>query len=103
MKMKIKKGDQVAVIAGKDRGKRGEVIRVEPGVGRVVVKGLNLMKRHLKAKVAGQPGERISIEASMDVSNVMLIDPETNTPTRVRFEVRGTEKVRISKKSGKAL
>jgi large subunit ribosomal protein L24 len=100
--MKIKKGDQVAIITGKDRGKRGEVLRVFPAQNRVIVKGANLMKRHRKPS-GGGAGERISIEAPLDLSNVMLIDPSTDKPTRVRFEERGEEKVRVGKKSGKVI
>lgn len=101
--MKIKKGDQVEVIAGKDRGKRGTVSRVFPMREKIVVDGVNIGKRHKKAKTAGEKGERIELAVPIHVSNVMLIDPETGKPSRVAYRMNGTEKVRISKKSGKDL
>lgn len=100
--MKIKKGDQVQVMAGKDRGKRGVIVRVMPDLDKVVVAGVNMMKRHIKAS-GTQKGERVEKEAPIHVSNVMLVCNETDKPTRVRYEVKNGEKVRISKKSGKAL
>ncbi|MEK7549374.1 MAG: 50S ribosomal protein L24 [Patescibacteria group bacterium] len=101
--MKIKKGDQVEVISGKDRGKRGEVLVVLSQVERVVVKGANIMTRHIKARRDGQKGERIEKEAPIHVSNVMLVCPETNKPTRIGYKIEGKEKVRVSKRSGKTL
>ncbi len=101
--MKIKKGDQVAIITGKDRGKRGEVVRVFPALDKVIVKGMNLMKRHQKAKGAGEAGGRIEMEAPLHISNVMLIDKESDKPTRIGYEMKGGEKVRISRRSGKAI
>lgn len=100
--MKIKKGDQVQIITGKDRGKRGEIVRVFPKAERVIVKGLNMMKRHMKA-ASGQPGERIEKEAPLHVSNVMVICKETDKPTRIGFTQKGEEKIRVSRRSGKAL
>lgn len=101
--MKIKKGDQVELIAGKDRGKRGTVSRVFPELDKVIVDGANMGKRHRKAKTAGEKGERIEMAMPIHVSNVMLIDPETGKPSRVGYRMNGTEKVRVSKKSGKDL
>ncbi len=101
--MKIKKGDQVEVIAGKDRGKRGTVSRVFPTEHKVIVEGANMGKRHKKAKTAGEKGERIELAMPIHVSNVMLVDPETGKPSRIGYRVSGTEKVRVSKKSGKDL
>lgn len=101
--MKIKKGDQVEVIAGKDRGKRGTVSRVFPTEERIIVEGANMGKRHKKAKTAGEKGERIELAMPIHVSNVMLVDPETGTRSRIGYRVSGTEKVRVSKKSGKDL
>jgi large subunit ribosomal protein L24 len=101
--MKIHKGDNVQVITGKDRGKKGEVVRVFPITEKVVVKGVNLMTRHIKSKTAGKPGERVTKEAPIHVSNVALICPEKNQPTRVGYRMEGDEKVRFSKKSGKTL
>jgi len=101
--MKIKKGDQVEVISGKDRGKRGVVLVVVPSTQKVIVKGANMMKHHMKAKRDGQQGERIEKEAPIHISNVMMVCPETNKPTRIGYRIEGTEKVRVSKRSGKTL
>ncbi|MDP2838038.1 MAG: 50S ribosomal protein L24 [Candidatus Moranbacteria bacterium] len=101
--MKIKKGDKVQIITGKDRGSQGEVLFVLPVSERVVVKGLNLMKRHIKPKRDGVKGEIISKEASLHISNVMLVCPHTGKPTRIGYKIEGGEKFRISKQSGKAL
>ncbi|MFZ1626387.1 MAG: 50S ribosomal protein L24 [Candidatus Moraniibacteriota bacterium] len=101
--MKIKKGDQVELIAGKDRGKRGTVSRVFPTIEKVIVDGVNMGKRHRKAKTAGEKGERVEMAMPIHVSNVMLIDPETGKRSRIGYRINGTEKVRVSKKSGKDL
>lgn len=101
--MKIRKGDKVQVMAGKDRGKTGEVLLVNPSTDKIVVKGINMATRHIKAKQNGAQGERVTKEAPIHISNVMLIDPEKNVPTRVGYRMEGTEKVRFSKKSGKSL
>ena len=101
--MKIKKGDQVEIIAGKDRGKRGKVIQVLATESRVVVEGANLVKRHRKPRKEGEKGERIERPAPLHVSNVMLVCPEAGKPTRIGYRIEGGEKVRISKKSGKVL
>lgn len=101
--MKIKKGDKVTIMAGKDRGKQGEVLRVLPETERVVVKGVNMMKRHVRAKRDGEKGERVEKEVPLHVSNAMLTCPHTGKPTRIGYKIEGGEKVRISKRSGKAL
>lgn len=101
--MKIKKGDQVEIIAGKDRGKRGAVIAIQPSRDRVVVEGLNLRKKHLKSRKQGAPGERIEIPGAIHVSNVMLVCPHTGKPTRIGRKVSGDAKVRVSKRSGKEI
>ncbi|HOD32354.1 MAG: 50S ribosomal protein L24 [Acidobacteria bacterium ADurb.Bin340] len=85
VKMKLKKGDEVLVIAGKDRGKRGQVLRVMPTTNSVVVAGLNLIKKAVKPNPqTGQEGGIITKEAPIHASNVMLIDPSTQKPTRKR-------------------
>jgi len=101
--MKIKKGDTVQITAGKDRGSRGEVLLVLPALEKIVVKGVNILKRHIRAKKDGKKGERIEKEAPVHVSNVMLVCPHTGTPTRVGWKIEGGEKVRISKKANKAI
>jgi large subunit ribosomal protein L24 len=102
-KMKVKKGDTVIVIAGKDKGKRGEVLRSIPADWRVVVQGVNVVKRHTRP-AAGQPGGIIEKEASIHVSNVMLVDPKTDKPTRVgRKLLDDGRKVRYAKGSGEVI
>ncbi len=100
-KMKIKKGDQVEVLSGKDKGKRGEVVRAIPTAGKVVVRGVAMVKKAQRPTQANQQGGIIEREAAIDVSNVALIDSKTDMPTRVgyRFDENGT-KVRYAKRSG---
>lgn len=84
-KMKLKKGDDVVVIAGKDRGKRGQVVKVSPSTNRVVVSGINLVKKAVKPNPqTGQEGGLVTKEAPIHASNVMLVDPATQKPTRKR-------------------
>ncbi len=101
MPAKIKRGDRVVVIAGKDRGKRGTVRHVVTKTDRVVVEGVNMIKRHQRARSQGQQSQIIEREAAIHVSNVMLIDPNSDQPTRVGFRRRedGTW-VRVGKRSG---
>ena len=101
--MKIRTGDQVEIIAGKDKGKRGKVLSVLPASKRVLVSGANIVKRHRKARREGEKGERVEMEASIHISNVMFLDPETNKPTRVGYRIEGGEKVRFAKRSGKII
>ena len=101
MPAKIKRGDTVVIIAGKDKGKRGTVRRVVTNFDRVVVEGVNMVKKHQRARRQGQASEIIEREAPLHISNVMLIDPNSNQPTRVTFRRRddGTM-VRVGKRSG---
>lgn len=101
--MKIKKGDKVQIMAGKDRGKQGEVLLVLPVAEKVVVKGVSIMKRHVRARREGEKGERIEKETPIHVSNVMVVCPHTNKPTRIGYKVEGGEKIRMSKRAGKAI
>lgn len=107
MKMKIKKGDTVEVISGRDKGKRGEVLQVLLKEDRVVVQGVNVRKRHKKANPAaqGQQGapQILEFDAPLHISNVMVVDPKENKPTRVGFRREGEKWVRFAKKSGEAL
>jgi large subunit ribosomal protein L24 len=80
--MHVKTGDEVLVIAGKDKGRRGKIKRSIPSAGRVVVEGLNIAKRHMKARGPGKPGGIIDIEAPLDISNVMLICPSCGRASR---------------------
>ena len=101
-KFKIKKGDQVVVITGRDKGKKGEVLEVFRAESRVRVQGANMVKRHRRA-TQNDAGGIISMEAPLHISNVAHVDPESGAATRVGFEVRDGEKVRVAKRSGKAL
>ncbi len=103
MAAKVKKGDQVIVIAGKDKGKKGEVIAVRPEESRVVVQGINLVTRHTRPSVTSQGG-LIKKEAALHVSNVALIDPKSDKPTRVGFKtLEDGTKVRIARRSGEQI
>lgn len=101
--MKIRKGDNVMVIAGKDRGKTGKVVRTLPGDERVIVEGVNIKKKHQRPTRRNQKGQIIDVTAPVHVSNVQLIDPKTNQPTRVSWKVESGKKVRVAKKSGTEL
>lgn len=101
MAAKIKKGDTVIVLAGKDKGREGVVLKVNPKEGRLVVQGVNMVKRHVKASMADPEGGIRSHEAALDASNVAMRDPQTGKPTRVGFKVlEDGRKVRIAKRSG---
>jgi large subunit ribosomal protein L24 len=93
---RVRKGDTVVVIRGNDKGKRGKVTRVLPAKGKVVVEGVNLIKKHLKP-LPDRPGGILEVEAPLDASKVMPIDPETGKPTRVRVVVKDGKKVRVAK------
>ncbi|MGH2832783.1 MAG: 50S ribosomal protein L24 [Solirubrobacteraceae bacterium] len=107
--LKIRSGDQVHVISGKDRGKSGKVLRVDPARERVYVEGLNMVKRHMRAQPVadtqrGQTvGGVIEREGPIHVSNVMLLDPKDNKPTRVGIEREDGKRFRIAKRTGKRL
>lgn len=102
-KLKIRKGDTVKVISGKDKGKTGKVLRVVPAAGKIVIENINIHTKFEKSRRAGQPGTKISTASPMPVSKVMLIDSSGN-PTRVSYKFldNGT-KQRIGKASGKAI
>jgi len=102
-KMKVKKGDRVIVIAGKDKGKSGEIIRAIPAERRVVVQGVNVVKRHTKPSQAS-PGGLVEKEAPIHVSNVSLVDPKEDKPTRVGIKtLEDGRRVRFAKRSGEVL
>ncbi|HSX41906.1 MAG TPA: 50S ribosomal protein L24 [Candidatus Saccharimonadales bacterium] len=96
---KLKKGDKVLVITGRDRNKTGVIERVFAKDGKVIVSGLNMVKKHLKRSQQNPQGGIIDKSLPLQISNVMLLDPASNKPTRVGFRVNGQEKVRISKVS----
>lgn len=97
--MKIKKGDEVLVISGKDKGKIGKILRCFPKEGKVIVSGVNLVKKHLKPGPKRPKGEIVTVEAKIFVSKVKLICPYCKKPTRVGYSIKeDKEKVRICKK-----
>ena len=103
MKFKIKKGDKVVVITGRDKGKSGEVLRVLRDDDRVLVQGVNMIKRHTRP-AAGQPGGIIEKEAAIHISNVAHLDPKSNQPTRVGYKfLEDGRKVRFARRSGEVL
>ena len=103
MAFRIRKGDLVQVVTGADRGKQGRVIAVDRERGRVRVEKVRMQKRHLKpGRKALRTGGILEHEAYLDISNVMLVDPDTNAPGRTRIEVDGDERRRVFAKSGKA-
>jgi large subunit ribosomal protein L24 len=103
MAAKIKKGDQVVVLAGRDKGKKGEVIEVRPADERVVVRGVNIVKRHTR-QTAKTQGGIVEQEAALHVSNVAHVDPTSGKPTRVGFKTLDDgRKVRVAKASGEVI
>ena len=100
---KIKKGDRVVVLSGKDKGKHGEVTRSMPKDSKVVVSGVNIITRHRKPSQTNPQGGLEKSEAPLHVSKVALEDPKTGRPTRVRFEVRDGKKVRVAARSGELI
>ena len=103
-RLKIRRDDQVIVISGKDRGKTGKVLRVEPKTERVFVEGLNIVKRHQRPRPGStDPGGVVEKEGPIHISNVMLLDPQDNKPTRVGVTREDGKRFRVSRKSGKRL
>jgi large subunit ribosomal protein L24 len=107
--MRIRRDDQVLVIAGKDKGRRGRVLRTDPEKQKVYVEGANIIKRHTKPRTlrdtqrAQEIGGIVEMEGPIHVSNVMLIDPQSGEPTRVGVNREGGKRVRVAKKSGKEI
>jgi large subunit ribosomal protein L24 len=103
VKMKIKKGDEVVVLTGRDAGKKGEVLRVEPRDNRVVVRGVNVMKRHTRPR-AGDTGGIVEKEGTIHASNVALADPKDGKATRVGYKTLADgRKVRVARRSGEVI
>jgi large subunit ribosomal protein L24 len=103
MAAKIKKGDRVVVLAGKDKGRQGQVLRVIPKENRVLVAGVNMVKRHTRPTQGDPQGGIKNKEAALHISNVAFVDPKSGEPTRVGFRVDGDKKVRVAKKSGEVI
>jgi len=103
-RLKIRRDDQVLVISGKDRGKTGRVIEVDPKKDRVFVEGLNIVKRHQRPRPGStDPGGVIEKPGPIHISNVMLLDPQDNKPTRVGISRENGERFRVGRKTGKKL
>ena len=103
MPARIRKGDRVVCISGKDKGKSGLVMEVHPREQRVLVEGLNIVKRHTKPRPPNEPGGVIEKPAPIHWSNVALIDPKDDRPTRVRIVAKDGERVRVAVRSGEVL
>ena len=103
-KLKIKKGDRVVVITGRDKGKQGEVLKVLPTESRVIVAGVNVAKRHTRPSAGNPSGGIVDKELPIHVSNVAHLDPKSGQPTRVGFKVlEGGRKVRVARRSGETI
>ncbi len=102
-KLKIKKGDNVVVISGRDKGRTGEVLRVFPTERRVVVQGVNIARRHTKPRM-GEPGGIVEKELALHVSNVAHVDPGSGKPTRIGYRILDDgRKVRVARRSGEII
>lgn len=98
--MKIRKGDRVRILAGKDRGREGVVSGANPAEGKVTVEGCNIAKRHTKPRSAEDAGGIIDKEMPMDVSNVAVLSPSDGKPTRVGYQIKDGKKIRVCKRTG---
>jgi len=101
--MRIKKGDNIIVVAGKDKGKEGKISRVLRADEKVIIEGVNMQKKHQRPRRQGQKGQIVEFAAPLHVSNVAIKDPKTGKATRVGMKMEGGKKVRIAKKSGTVL
>ena len=101
-KLKIKKGGQVVVLSGDDKGKTGEVVKSMPKEGKVVVQGVNLVKRHTKPSQT-TPGGIVTKEAPISVSNVAIVDPKSNKASKIGYKEVDGKKVRVARKSGEVI
>ncbi len=101
--LRIRKGDRVIVLSGKDKGKEGVVHSADPEKGKVVVEGVNTAKRHRKSRSATETGGIISIDMPIDVSNVAVVSPKDGKPTRVGFKIVDGRKIRVCKRTGEEI
>ncbi len=101
--MKIKKGDTVQVLAGNDKGKTGEVLEVIPKQDKIIAKGINVRKKHVKPRKQGDEGGIISIECAIPSAKVNVVCPKCNKPTRIGYQIEENKKVRVCKKCGAKL
>jgi len=99
--LKVKKNDKIKMLQGKDRGKTGKVLRMEPSKGRLYIEGINIIKRHTRKKSQNQPGGIISKEGPVNISNVVVVCPNCNKTTRIGCQLKDSgDKVRVCKKCG---
>jgi large subunit ribosomal protein L24 len=102
-KLKIRKGDRVVVLTGRDKGKKGEVLRVIPDERRALVRGVNMVQRHQRQTPTAEGGI-VAKEAAIDISNIAIVDPKTGAPTRIGYKILGDgRKVRFARKSGEVI
>ena len=101
--MRIKKGDTVQVLSGNDKGKTGEVLEVMPKTGKIIVKGVNIRKKHVKPRKQGDEGGIIPVECSIFSAKVNVVCPKCNKPTKIGYEMDKDKKVRVCKKCGEQL
>ena len=101
--MKLKKGDNVIAVAGKDKGKKGKIIRVLPKDNKVVVEGINILKKHQRPRKTGEKGQIMKIAMPMNASNVMILDPKTDKPSRIGKKQLGDKMIRIARKSNQEI
>ena len=101
--MKINKGDQILIISGKDRGRKGKVLETFPGQNRLVAEGINMKKKHVRPKKSGEKGQIVRFPAPLHISNVKLICRNCGKPTRIGFKIVNKKKYRICKKCGQAI
>lgn len=103
IKSRLRRGDSVKVLRGRDRGKTGKVLAVLPREGRLVVEGINMVFKHVRARRGGEKGQRVSIAAPLPIANAQLICPSCKKPTRVGISIQGDERVRVCKKCNSSL
>lgn len=103
IKIKIKKGDKVQVLAGAYKGKQGKVLVIYPEKNRAIVEGVNMVKKHKKPSAENPQGSIVEKEATINISNLALLDPKSGKPTRIAYKIEGDKKIRIAVKSGEAI
>jgi large subunit ribosomal protein L24 len=101
--MKLKKGDNVIITTGKDKGKKGKIVRALPKDNKVIIEGLNVVKKTRRARKSGEKGQIMSVSMPINASNVMIVDPKTGKGARIGKKVLGDKKVRISRKSNQEI